>query len=192
MDGEFFEECAKLAVENSRRILSVLTGRDLKVDCQSIDCTGVADLPVLSGQFEDIVLSSWVSFRGGMEGQLIILFRPDSARQLVSFLSSVITEGVDSEGHYDIQVSIVSEVANIVGCSFLDAVADRAEMVLRPSPPLLIREMAGAILESAMAVSYFESGRVPAVNVRFSLDGGEAVFEIVLLPGKGLNTVNSS
>ena len=40
-----------------------------------------------------------------MEGQLIILFRPDSARQLVSFLSPVITEGVDSEGHYDIPVS---------------------------------------------------------------------------------------
>jgi chemotaxis protein CheY-P-specific phosphatase CheC len=187
VDRVFFEECAKLGVENSRNTLAVLTGRDLKVDWQITSCTDVVGLPMLSRYFDEIMLSSWVSFTGDMAGQLIVLFRPDSASQVISFLAPKVLGSLDFVQDPDLEESIVSEVANIVGCSFLDAIADRAGMILRPSPPLIIREMAGAILESAAAVSYFDSGMVPVANVRFSLGGGEAVFEIALLPRKGLN-----
>ncbi|MGI6164222.1 MAG: chemotaxis protein CheC [Bacillota bacterium] len=191
MDRVFFEECAKLGVENSRNTLAVLTGRELKVDWQITSCADVVGLPMLSLHSDEIVLSSWVSFTGDMAGQLIVLFRPDSASQVISFLAPKVLGSLDFVLNPDLEESIVSEVANIVGCSFLDAIADRAGMIIRPSPPLIIREMAGAILESAAAVSYFDSGMVPVANVRFSLDGGEAVFEIALLPGKGLNISSS-
>ncbi len=171
MDRVFFEECAKLGVENSRNTLAVLTGRELKVDWQITSCADVG-LPMLSLHSDEIVLSSWVSFTGDMAGQLIVLFRPDSASQVISFLAPKVLGSLDFVLNPDLEESIVSEVANIVGCSFLDAIADRAGMIIRPSPPLIIREMAGAILESAAAVSYFDSGMVPVANVRFSLDGG--------------------
>jgi chemotaxis protein CheY-P-specific phosphatase CheC len=93
-------------------------------------------------------------------------------------------EEADSENQQELEESIVSEIANMIGCSLLGAIADMAQMTLKPSPPLLIREMAGAILETALATSYLYSGEVFASDVKFSLDGSEAFFEIVLLSSR--------
>lgn len=95
MDRVFFEECAKLGVENSRNTLAVLTGRELKVDWQITSCADVVGLPMLSLHSDEIVLSSWVSFTGDMAGQLIVLFRPDSASQVISFLAPKVLGSLD-------------------------------------------------------------------------------------------------
>lgn len=184
MDTLFFRECTKLGVEKARSTLVALTGMPCRADFGNVKCTEVDHVPMLSGYFDDIVLSSWVSFTGEMDGQIIILFRPDSAHDVVSSMVPHFIEEMDSENQQELEESIVSEIANMIGGSLLSAIADTAQMTLKPSPPMLIREMAGAILETALAASYLYSGEVFASDVKFSLAGSEAVFEIVLLSSR--------
>ncbi len=185
MDIQFFQDCARLGVERARDTVSALTGMECVVDLENAYFTEVEEIPLLTGYPDEIVLSSWVSFTGQMEGQIIILFRPDSAESVVRSMVPQFIEDVESENELEIIESIVSEIANIIGCSVLGAIADKSEMVLRPSPPLLIREMAGAILETAVATSYLYNDKVFASDVRFCFTESDAFFEIVLLPRKG-------
>ncbi|MBP8613758.1 MAG: chemotaxis protein CheC [Firmicutes bacterium] len=184
MNKSFFQECTRLGVEKARTTLSAITGMPCEADFSNVKCTEVDHVPMLSGYLDDIVFSSWVSFTGEMEGQIIILFRPDSPHDVVSSMVPHFIEEADSENQQELEESIVSEIANMIGCSLLGAIADMAQMTLKPSPPLLIREMAGAILETALATSYLYSGEVFASDVKFSLDGSEAFFEIVLLSSR--------
>lgn len=182
MNFREFKKCAASGLENARRTLSILTGRDVTINSQSMGFVELGDIPALSGSPEDVVLASYVTFDGDARGQLMILFKPDSAEKLVSVLSPHLTSHVDPKDMSRLLDSTVSEVANIVGSSVLNAIADGAGMTLKPSPPILIREMSGAILESVVATCSRGADRVYVVDIKFSAGEGKALFEIVFLP----------
>ena len=81
-----FQESAKQGLESARATLSVFTGKELRLDAVTTDYVELSKVPLLSGSPEDVVLSSYVTFSGDAEGQLMILFRPDSAQKLADYL----------------------------------------------------------------------------------------------------------
>ena len=165
----------------ARASLSAFTGRDLEL--QSIDMAFVdlETVPLLSGDPESVVLSSYVSFRGDSQGQIMMLFRPDKAEEVATFLTPELFKGIPEEEIPPLLDSLLLEVANVVGSSLLNAVADGAGLRLFPTPPVMARDMAGAILGSAMTYTG-ASDAVYVVHIRFTLAGGRASFEIILLP----------
>jgi len=138
-------------------------------------------VPLLAGDPESVVLSSHVTFHGDAEGQLMILFRPDSAERLAAFLAPDLFQGLRPEEVPSLLESLLLEVANVVGSSVLNAVADGAGITISPTPPILVRDMAGAILGSALTYTGV-SDAVYVVHIKYSLSGGKASFEIVFLP----------
>ncbi len=139
------------------------------------------DVPLLAGDPEAPVLASYSSFRGEAEGQLLMLFRPDTAERLVTLLAPEVFTGLTEEEIPSLMDSLVLEVANVVGSSLINAVADGAGILISPSPPELVRDMAGAVLGSALSYSGLLDA-VYVVHIKYSLSLSEAVFEIIFLP----------
>ena len=138
-------------------------------------------VPLLSGDPEAVVLASYVRFSGDAEGQLMMLFRPDTVQDLGRILSPKVFAGIPGGGTSALVGSFLAEVANIVGSSVLNAVADGAGLKIVPTPPVMVRDMVGAVLSSALAYAG-ASEAVYVVHIKFTLLSGGASFEIVLLP----------
>ena len=176
-----FQESAKQGLESARATLSVFTGKD-RLDAVTTDYVELSKVPLLSGSPEDVVLSSYVTFSGDAEGQLMILFRPDSAQKLADCLVPELFRSLSQEEIPSLLDSLMVEVANIVGSSVLNKVADCGGMRLVPTPPVMVRDMSGAILGSAMSYSGTVGNQVYVAYIKFSLGDGKASFEVVFLP----------
>ncbi len=174
-------ECAGKGLEKARVALSSYTGKDLKLGGYKVSLVDLRDVPLLAGDPEAPVLASYSSLDGEFEGQLMMLFRPDSAEGLVEFLLPEVLSGIEPDEMPDLLDSLILEVANVVGSSLINAIADGARTSILPSPPVLVKDMAGAILGSALSYSGLQDA-VYVVHIQYSLKGGRATFEIVFLP----------
>lgn len=177
-----FQEYAREGLEGARAVLSAFTGRHLRLDAVTTDFIELSKVPLLSGPPEEVVLSSYVTFKGDAEGQIMILFRPDSAEKLAQYLVPEVFRSLKPEEIPALLDSLMCEVANVVGSSVLNKVADGGGMKLVPTPPIMLREMSGAILGSAMAYSGAVGNSVYVAYIKFSLGDGNATFEVVFLP----------
>lgn len=185
LDYARFQESAVQGLESARAILSAYTGRPLRLDAVETDYVELQKVPLLSGSPEEVVLSSYVTFSGDVEGQLVILFRPGSAEKLAQVLSPKERESVPSEQVPALMDSLIGEVANVVGSSVLNRVADGFGIKILPIPPVIIREMAGAILGSAMSYAGPDGDATYVAYMKVTLQDEQASFEIVFLPRLG-------
>lgn len=165
--------------------MSAYVGKDLSLDAVTTDYLELSRVPMLSGSPEDVVLASYVTFGGDAEGQLVILFRPDTAEKLAKYLVPEVFQTIKPHELPDLLDSLVIEVANVVGSSVLNKVADEGHMKILPTPPVLQRDMSGAILGSAMSYSGAAGNAVYVAYIKFSLGDGKAFFEVVFLPRLG-------
>jgi len=180
-DYEAFRRYATEGLENARVALASFTGKDLEMAGVRMTFVDIRDVPLLAGDPEAPVLASYCSFAGEVEGQLMMLFRPDTAERLVTFLAPEIFEGLEPHEIPPLMDSLILEVANVVGSCLINSIADGARISISPSPPILVRDMAGAVLGSAISYSGL-SDAVYVVHIQYSLSGGKALFEIAFLP----------
>jgi chemotaxis protein CheY-P-specific phosphatase CheC len=178
---ETFRECARLGLEKARVSLSTFTGKDLRLDGVDMAFMDLRDVPLLAGHPETPVLASYSSFEGAVEGQLMMLFRPDTAERLATFLAPEVFEGLEPGEIPVLMDSLILEVANVVGSALINSVADGADISISPTPPVLVRDMAGAVLGSALSYAGL-SDAVYVVHIQYSLSLGKAMFEIIFLP----------
>lgn len=125
----------------------------------------LAELPELLGERELAVAASFVLVEGDLPGYLIMVMPLIALGPLIRVL---IGPSCDRE----MEDSAFGELGNIVGTSFLNHLADRFDLALIPTPPQVVRDMAGALLGTlvgAMAARGLES--VPVVQTLF-MDAG--------------------
>lgn len=181
MNYQRFEESARNGLETARASLAALIGKDPALDQVDMSFIDLKNLPLLAGDPEAPVLASYVTFAGDVEGQLMILFRPDSVEGMVDYLPPEALLDLRPGEVPEMVESMLLEITNVVGSSVLNSVADAAGLLISPTPPILVRDMAGAILGSALAYTG-EKDTLYVVHIKYSLSHGKAIFEIVILP----------
>ena len=78
--------------------------------------------------------------------------------------------------------SALAELGNIIGSSFLNAIADSLGLALRPSPPEVILDMAGAILDIAFVEILQESDDVFVAETAFGTEDRQANGTFIVIP----------
>jgi chemotaxis protein CheC len=175
-----FSEFAHEGLNNAKKTLSMLTRKPVDMESVNSHLVESDSLSWLADYPEEVVLISCVTFSGGIEGQLMVVFKPDSPKNLIDMLEY--SRHVNTEDDVESLIeSIVCEVANILGSSVLNAISDGLDLPIKPSPPVLIRDMGGAVLASALAVQLQQSDKVYAIDIRLAIGGGTGKFQVVFL-----------
>ncbi|HHY34611.1 MAG TPA: hypothetical protein GX510_03075 [Firmicutes bacterium] len=169
-------------LESARKALGALTGKDVEVASVKSSEMSLAEVPFLAGAPDSVVLASYIRYSGDLRGQILILYRPDNMKDLALALAPEFFAELKEEEKEALLESVVSEVSNILGSSTLNAIADGTESTLRPSPPCIVRDMAGAILETALVAGSIFSEKVPVVDVKMKLGRTDAGAEMIFLP----------
>ena len=78
--------------------------------------------------------------------------------------------------------SAIGELGNIVGSAFVNALADRVNLSLHPSPPTIVNDMASALVESIYAEMLSEGAEVVMIDTIFEDRSGKTAGLLIVAP----------
>ncbi len=170
------------ALSRSAEALSQFLG-DRLLRPAAVDLTNhrLAELPVLWGPEDTPVAAVVLDVSGDLEGFLVLTIPLDECEQILQPLIGEATFDADEE----LAESALGELGNVVGSAFLNDLADRFAMHVKPSPPAVVRDMIGALLATlAAALAMDKRSELPVVRAHLAGNGQIGNAYLLWIPGR--------
>lgn len=168
------------AVRYAGEQLSLLVEREICLRGTSVERLRLEQLPALRADEDEPVTAIHLGFSGAFEGHVILSFSPRSAGQLAEAL---LMEPVCDDGNLsEMERSALGEVGNVTAASFLNSVADACRLTVSPSPPTVVQDMIGALLQNVVTEMALDSTHALLVHTVFEVAGDRLQGELILLP----------
>ncbi len=167
-------------IDNAMTGLATMVNREIRMSSLSLKQVPASEAPNLVGGADKMVIGIYLAFEGDATGHLMLVHQPDVALAIIDMLlgNAPGTTGDLNE----MEQSALGEMGNIIGSSFLNAIADALDLSLRPSPPEVILDMAGAILDVAFAEILQQSDDVIVAETSFGTSDRQARGTFLVIP----------
>ncbi len=152
-------------IANSLSGLSQMVEEELTVSALDVKYFPAKDAVSLVGGAENIVVGIYLTIHGDATGHLMLIHDPKIAFDLIDTQLGLSPGSTQNLG--EMERSVLGEMGNITGSFFLNALADATNLTLTPSPPVVMVDMAGAILGIALTEIMQEQDDVLAVKATF-------------------------
>ena len=96
--------------------------------------------------YDNLVTAAYIAFSGGIDGHVLLCMSPEASNSLACSL--LMCDDISSPQMRYLADSMIGEIANVAASAFLSAVADSAQLRVLPSPPSVVHDMLGAVLQS--------------------------------------------
>lgn len=131
--------------------LSTLVGRPIRMSVPHVSKVPIRDIAERVGGPEELVVAVYLLAFGDLTGHILLILPHAGALRLVDMLMELL-EGTTQQ-LTPLEESALGEVGNISACLLLNFIAAALGIVARPSPPAVMVDMAGAVLDTV--VSHF-------------------------------------
>jgi chemotaxis protein CheC len=171
---------AKDGALRAGRGLSGLMGQEIAIHVPSVRIGTKSDACDAVGGEESLVLGAYLSISGDITGHVMLLFREERALECVDLMCGEppgTTTVVD-----EMAMSAMGELGNIVGSAFVNALADNVNLILHPSPPSVVNDMAIALVQSVYAEVMAQGGDVVMIDTVFEDARGKAAGLLIVAP----------
>ena len=162
------------------RGLSGLMGQEIAIHVPNVRLGTKSDACDAVGGEEALVLGAYLSISGDITGHVMLLFPVTRALECVDFMCGQ-KPGTTTEPD-DFSESAIGELGNIVGSAFVNALADHMNLILHPSPPTVIHDMAIALVESVYAEVLSQGGDVVMMDAIFEDHLGKTAGLLIVAP----------
>ncbi len=173
LDG--LREIANIGSGTAATALSSMLGRAVDLNVPKALALELADAVDAIGTPDDDVTAVVLGVAGDLAATVVLLFEPTSADTICSLLG---VDPADSE----MSLSALGEVGNILGSSYIGAMAQMAGLELEPLPPAALADMLGAIVASALATSAVETDFALLLDSEMLVEGAECTFGVLFVP----------
>lgn len=139
---------------------------------------------------EKIVIGMLVDIKGDIDAMMLYILQHEFASKMTKALFG--SEIEDLFNMNEMESSFISEIGNILGASYINAIASLTGFTIDISVPHMKIDMAGAIL-SVPAIHFAQVGdKVLYVDDCFTIDSGDIKSNMILVPEMAsLNTLFS-
>ena len=170
---------AEEGLENAAHGLSAFVGHEIKLTRPKVTMMPVAEVPSIMGGPETLAVGIYMAVDGDMDGHIILLLRRDDAAELVDLLLDQPPGTTTDLG--PLERSALAEVGNLTGALFLNSVASLCGLTARPSPPAVMEDMVGAILDVVVVAVGAISEHIVAIETVFAKSDRhvEALFWVI-------------
>jgi len=155
-------------------------GQEITIHVPAVRFGTKADACDAVGGEEALVMGAYLTIAGDITGH-VMLFFPVSRALACADLMCGQAPGTTTEAD-DLATSAIAELGNIVGSAFVNALADRMNLVLHPSPPSVVNDMAIALVESVYAEILTQGGDVVMIDTVFEDNGGNVAGLLIVAP----------
>ena len=177
MQLDALRELANIGSGNAGTALSQMLGKSVDISVPTAAVLPLADAVAIAGAPDELRHGVVVRVLGDLDAIVLLLFPDADARTLCRIYG---IEPSTPDGQ-----SMLGEVGNILGTSYINVLAQMVAMTLDPAPPQVVEDMLGSILESVLL------GRGEDVDTALILDSAlrvedeECSLSFLLLPADG-------
>lgn len=182
MKGDWSVQALEAGLARATQVFEGMTGLSFQISAPACRLMELEALPELAGNSEQAMVAVYTRLSGDTPGHAIFLFQPPAAKFLADMM-------VGPDESTALQESALCELCNVAGSAVLNMVADAGEIELVPSPPLVVSDMTGAVLQSVAAVLATLS-QVHVIDAIISI-GGEGFSARLLMVPEDRFTVRS-
>jgi chemotaxis protein CheC len=162
----------------SRNALTRLSNLTVRIHTSEVKKLKLTEIPLFLGGLDSLAIGVHVPFHGDLEGNVLLLFPEDGIRELEGSLL-----GSRTERSRRMRDSVFSEIGNILTGTILTVLSGMTEKVLISSPPLLVHDMAGSILDTPLADVGTTSDEAMVIVFHFTDSKGGSLVRSVFIPG---------
>ena len=170
-------ELANIGSGKASTALSMLLGRAVDISVPKAHALSFADAVEAAGDHEQEVTGIVLGIVGDLDGVVLLLITPEDADTVCEIL------GVEPGSEY--APSALGEVANIVGSSYINALAMMTGMEIEPTPPGLATDMLAAIVESVLAQRATGGDVALLLDSDMVVEGEDCSVSFLLVPDQG-------
>ncbi|NMC12563.1 MAG: hypothetical protein GYA34_06735 [Chloroflexi bacterium] len=178
---------ANEGIHNAAKGMSDMVGESLSVDQPLVKRVPIREIPNLLGGPEAEAVGIYLRVEGQIGGQMMLVVPYAKALELVDLMMNVPVGTTQNLGA--IERSALQEMGNLTGSFFLNAVAATTGLNARPSPPAVMVDMIGAIIDIILATSDNLSETVLMLQAKFLRNGREAEVDFWIIPDR--NTIEN-
>jgi chemotaxis protein CheC len=170
-------ELANIGSGTAGTALSAMLGHSVDISVPSALVLPFAEAVEATGPAESEVTGIVLGVFGDMTATVLLLVPPQDAATMCRML------GLEPDDEY--ALSALGEIGNIVGSSYINALAAMTGMEMEPTPPATATDMLGAIVETVLA-SHAEGGDVALLlDSQLQVEGEDCSISFVLVPDQG-------
>jgi chemotaxis protein CheC len=180
----------RVGMSEASRSLTIWLQRDVHVATEEVKQVSLDIVTELLGPGDMAICACWMHISGAINGKLLFGFDDASGLKLCDALLSRSMKSVEWG---ELEKSAAMETTNIIGCAFLNAIAQvfpkvpddqlrQKDATWIPTPPIFVRDFAASIMQFAMVDQVSESDRVLVVEIQFTIDITPVNWRLLLIP----------
>lgn len=184
MEIDVLTEVGNIGSGNAVTAFSAMIGRAVDIQVPAVKLLDFQTAIDFSGGAEKLVAGILVQISGDIEGMMLFLLEQDMVDLIVSTFFGQDT--VSLLGLTPDMVSALNETGNIMSGSYVNAIAELAQMKINVGVPMMCVDMVGAIMSVPVSIIGEMSDKLLFIDSHLIIDKTEIKSKMMLLP-----TVNS-
>jgi chemotaxis protein CheC len=159
-------EIANIGAGHAASALAAMLSKPIVQTVPSVKLVPLSEMSRILGGAEKVVVAGMLHISGDFSGYLLIFLDFDQAEKIISLVKGKTKRKVGNTSLHRFSAmdkSVLSETVNIMGGSYLTAIAEFTDLKVIQSIPYLCFDMVGAIINIAVA----ETGKTGDIAVMF-------------------------
>lgn len=180
MQLDVLREIGNIGSGNAATALADMMGRAVSIEVPQIKIMGFQEALEFAGGPETIIVGILIRMQCDIEGMIMFLLEEPFARTIITnFYGDKPVEIINLDKN---DVSVLNEIGNIMGGSYVNALASLTGLTIDVTVPSMAVDMLGAIM-SVPAIEFGEVGeKVLLINEKFIIDAVEINANMMLIP----------
>ncbi len=167
-------------ISNALRGLSQMVGYQIMVTSPDLKWLPVKDVTNMIGGPEEVGIGIYLAIEGDATGHLLLMHDINIAFKLIDIQLGLPQGTTEHIG--EMESSVLGEMGNITGSFFLNALADSGNMLLMPSPPVVMADLVRAIINIPLTLIMEKQDNALMVKATFSADSQQMDGTFMVLP----------
>lgn len=177
---DVMREIGSIGTSHAATALSRMIDKDVRITIPHVSVQGYDETIALAGHAEELFAATLVKMEGDVGGLMLFLFKPEFAVKLLKSVLGKEYNGFEDMG--ELEFSALTEMGNIIICSYVNAFSKLADMNIELSVPGFTVNMLGGILTVPITEIAYVSDKMLYFNADFILEGQELPAGLLMLP----------
>jgi chemotaxis protein CheC len=170
-------ELANIGSGTASTALSSMLGRSVDISVPQARALPIAEAVEAAGPVEQEITGIVLGIVGDMQGTVLLLVPPADADAMCRML------GVEPDDEF--ALSALGEIGNIVGTSYINALAGMTGMDIEPTPPGTTTDMLGALVSTVLAGAAMSGDVALMLDSNLVVEGEDCSISFLLVPDQG-------
>ncbi|NOT07066.1 MAG: chemotaxis protein CheC [Gemmatimonadales bacterium] len=182
LERDALREVANIGAGHAATALSQMTSRKIMISVPEVSIRRLEEVAELVGPADSVIAGVLMHVMGDLTGRTLVVLGQDSAHALCELL---LRRPRSAGAAFDpMEQSTIKETGNILCSAYMNALSDFLGMMLVPSVPALVVDLAGAVLTTAYLNFGHDRDAVFCVETRFRIEGSDQALtgQFLLMP----------